>query len=351
MRKERTTWIPVEASGITEEKAQELEIGDIDAGELTHFTPEFVDTKVQDLNVKTVLKEVYLGQRNFQEARISQPEATVKIKTDKPVTTFFVGDVHFGSMYTDHKKFMDDMQKIEDHPNAFVCFMSNLIDNAIPSQFPDGMLSNPIPPDKQVVSMRKIVQNLDKKGKVIAAVTSPCHEGWTYKKTGQDVNALIFGFEGRNFPVLENGGRVNLDVGKQRYKINLFHQVGPFESNFNETHALRQMNRLNLNMEADVVVGAHKHNASAQQSFEGVNRKPVVYIRSGTYKGTGKINDQWAIGKYGPGGAEPSGQSVTMFPEKKKMIPSLELDAGMDMHDAFFLTRAIKKLKEKLGKK
>jgi len=36
---------------------------------------------------------------------------------------------------------------------------------------------------------------------------------------------------------------------------------------------------------------------------------------------------------------------------EKKMIPSLELDAGMDMHDAFFLTRAIKKLKEKLGKK
>ena len=342
---ERTHYMPVEAQGLSEEMSQQLELGAIEAESMEHFTPEFVDTKVQELNVNTVLKEVYLGQRNFQEARISQAECTVKINTELPVSIFFIGDVHFGSMWTDHKKFMEDVQQIKDHPNAYVCFMANLIDNAIPSQYPDGMLSNPIPPDKQVVSMRKIVEELNDAGKVLGAVTSPCHEGWTFKKTGQDVNALIFGFEGRNFPILENGGRLNVDVNGARYKMNLFHMVGPFESNFNETHALRQMNRLNLNMEADVVVGAHKHVASAQMSYEGVSRKPVAYIRSGTYKGIGKLNDQWAVGKYGPGGAEPSGQSVALWPHKKKMQTFLEFDTGMDAHDAFFLQSVMRGVK------
>lgn len=334
--------MPVEAQGLSEEMSQQLELASVTKGQLEHFTPEFVGTKSRELDVKDVLREVGLAQRTFEKARMSQAEGRVRIDTHHPISIFFIGDVHFGSMYTDHKKFMSDIQEIKDHPNAYVCFMSNLIDNAIPSQYPDGMLANPVPPDKQVISMRKIVQELSEAGKVLGAVTSPCHEGWTFKKTGQDVNALIFGFEGRNFPILENGGRLNVDVNGARYKMNLFHMVGPFESNFNETHALRQMNRLNLNMEADVVVGAHKHFASAQMSYEGVNRAPTAYIRSGTYKGVGKTHDQWAIGKYGPGGAEPSGQSVVLFPHKRKIQTFLEFETGMAAHDAFFLTSIMK---------
>src|SRR3972149_4295757 len=112
------------------------------------------------------------------------------------------------------------------------------------------MLNNSIPPDQQVIRMRAIMQDLNSKGKVLAVVSNPCHEGWTWKHTGQDINAMIFGFEGRRFPVLDNGSILKVAIGKGdnyvTYNIALYHQVGPFESNFNETHALRQMNRLNL---------------------------------------------------------------------------------------------------------
>jgi len=118
----------------------------------------------------------------------------------------------------------------------------------------------------------------------------------------------------------------------------LYHMCGPFESNFNETHALRQMNRLNLGMEADIVVGAHKHNATAQMVYEkaGKHRKPVTYIRSGTCKGIGKIHDQWAVGRYGVGG-EPTGQSVILWPRKKRMEAHLEFETAMLAHQSHYL--------------
>jgi len=201
---ERLTWMPPEALGLTEEQVEE--VGKMKEAEQSggweHITPKFVGIKSQSLDVGRVMREIKLAQANFQEARISQPEARVKINTDLPISIFFVGDVHYGSIYTDHDYFRKIMREIGEMPNAYVAFMSNLIDNGIPSKYPDSMLANAIPPDKQVVVMRKMVQELNEKGRVLGAVTSPCHEGWTYQKCGQEINALIFGFKERKFPVL-----------------------------------------------------------------------------------------------------------------------------------------------------
>lgn len=347
MGKERLNFIPNEAFGITDEEAQELSLASKEATFIhlptwRHFTPEFVNTKVQNLDLKSVNREMTLAQKNFTEARLSQPEGKVVFNTDLPVTIFTIGDLHYGSIYSDHKEIARKFKAIKEAPNAYVVFMSNLIDNGIPSQYPDVMLANSIPPDKQVVSMRKMVQELNDAGKVLGAVTSPCHEGWTYRKCGQDINALIFGFESRHFPVLENGGELTLSFPKFRKLMVLYHMCGPFESSFNETHALRQMNRLRLQMRADIVVGAHKHNAAANMVFEGVgrHRKPTVYMRSGSEKGTGKIYDLWAKGIYGSTG-QPTGQSVTILPDGR-MDPHLEFKTGLLAQESFMISELMK---------
>lgn len=308
-----------------------------------HFTPEFVGNQVQACDERAIMRTIEASQRSFSEARISQPDGRVNLETDLPVSIFFIGDVHAGSIYTDHKRFLRELETIIATPNAYVIFMSNMIDNAMPAQYPDSMLANAIPPDQQAVWMRRIIQRASQAGKVLGAVTSPCHEGWTWKHTGQDINAIIYGFGDRRFPVLENGSILSVKVGKVIYKVALYHQVAPFESNFNETHALRQKNRLDLLMEGDVVVGAHKHFSSAHTTFEGKGkkRKVVAYIRSGTYKGIGKIGDQWAIGRWGNSG-EPSAQSVMLWPGKRKMEAFLEFQTGIDMHTAASLQELIK---------
>lgn len=338
---EQVTWIPNEALGITDEQVQEYGLTDADYQNRKlwqHFTPDFVNTKVQKLDLAEVYRQMDKSRVLFESARISQQEGEARFKTDLPVTVFGIGDLHFGSIFTDNDEVLRKLDLIESTPNAYMVLMSNLIDNAIPAQYPDGMLSNSIPPDKQVVAMRKIIQRLDVAGKVLAAVTSPCHEGWTFKKTGQDINALLFGFEGRRFPVLENGGRLSLVFPDKTYVAALYHMMGPFESRFNKTHANKQMNRLQQDMACDIIFGGHRHTAAAEMVFEGTGttRRPAAYIRTGSEKGTMAIRDQWAVGRYGDTG-EPTGASVTLLPRIGKMDHHLEFDTGILAQECYLL--------------
>jgi hypothetical protein len=346
---ERLTYIPPEARGLTEEEDIEKNLmgklgSDKERSKWKHFTPEFVGTHVQEIKIPDLTKQINEAQRIYTEGRLSQNEGFIKIKSELPISIAFMGDLHLGSIYTSTDEVMRKIQKIKDTPNMYTVFMSNMIDNAIPSQFPVNMLANGIPPDKQVFLMRSIAEDLNKAGKVLGAVTSPCHEGWTYRHTGQDINALIYGFKNRKFPVLENGGRLHIKVGKQEYMGALYHQVGPFESNFNETHALRQLNRLNLGMEADFVVGAHRHFSAAETVYEGTgeHRKQVAYIRSGTEKGTGKLHDQFSIDRYGSTG-EPTGQVLHLWGTDRRIITNLDFDTGCLAQECFYLSEMAKR--------
>jgi hypothetical protein len=324
------TYIPPEFFGLSDEEAQGLYREGVDFSHWQHFTPDFVGTKAQTADIEELTAHARRATEIYEEGRLSQAEGFVQFRNNLPVTVFFIGDVHIGSYYTDHDLFMEHMRRIAEMPNAYIVFMSNLVDNAIPSQFPSNMLVNGLPPDKQVVYMRKVAEELNSRGKVLGAVTSSCHEGWTYKHTGQDINALIFGFPGRRFPVLQNGGRLHLQFPEREYLVVPYHKIGPFESNFNETHGLRQMNRLRQNMEADIVVGAHKHFAAAEVVYEGTGRKvkQVAYIRSGTYKGVSGVDDRFAIDNYGTTG-EPGGQSVTVLPQIDALDAHLSFEVGM----------------------
>ena len=339
----RQVYLMPEARGLTEEEDQMREIisKQLKGGpkaEWKHFTPEFVGTKVQEIRLPDLQRQINEAQRIFVEGRISQPEGYIKIRTDLPIAIAHIGDTHLGSIYTDTDEVLRKFKEVKETPNMYCILMSNMIDNAIPSQYPSNMLVNGIPPDKQVMMMRSICEDLNKSGKVLAAITSPCHEGWTYKHTGQDINALIYGFRGRKFPVLQNGGRLHLQVGKQTYMGALYHQVGPFESNFNETHALRQLNRLQQKMEPDWLAGAHRHVAAAQVVYEGngEQRKPVAYLRTGTEKGTKYPHDQFSIDRYGATG-EPTGQTVHLWPLQKMIDATCDFDTAVLAHEAYYL--------------
>lgn len=337
---ERLTWIPNEAFGISDEQAQEWAEAQ-SHGHWEHFTPEFVGVHAQTFDFKPAFEHMDQARQIYQEGRLSQPEGRVVFQTEHPITIFFLGDVHLGSIYCDHQTFFDQLRQISETPNAYIVWMSNLIDNAIPSQFPANMLVNALPPDKQVVAIRRIAEEMNQRGKVLGAVTSRCHEGWTYKHTGQDINALIFGFPDRHFPVLENGGRLYLQFPGRTLCAGLYHGVGPFESNFNETHALRQMNRLRMNGEGDILVGAHKHFAAAEVMYEGtgIHRKQVAYIRSGCFKGIGDLYDRYSVDNYASTG-EPGGQSVTILPNSGMLDAHLDFEVGILAQQAYLAHHA-----------
>jgi len=144
----------------------------------THFTPNFVDTQVAKFDMEEALRAMSERCRIYQETKITQPSAVITLDTELPVSIFFSGDWHFGSIYTDHERLLEDLHKIMETPNAYLFLMANLIDNGIPAKYPDAMLRNSLPPQEQVIAVRKIIQKLDEKGKILGAVVSPCHEGW-----------------------------------------------------------------------------------------------------------------------------------------------------------------------------
>jgi hypothetical protein len=343
----RETYIPVEALGMTEEMAEEAAKAKAALGSKetwAHFTPEFVGTKAQTVDVPIIFDQIAAAQKAFQEARISQPEGRVKINTDLPIAIAHLGDLHLGSVYTDAQEIRRKFHEVEATPNVYCVFMGNLVENGIPAKYPESMTTQVIPPEQQVVMMRQMIKDLSDKGKVLAAVESACHEGWTYRVAAQDINALIFGFPERQFPVLENGGVLHLNVGGAEYTGALYHNVGPFESNFNETHAGRQMNRLRQQMQADWVAVGHKHVAAAEEVWEGTGqeRKMVCYLRTGTEKGTGVTHDLWSQGRYGVTG-EPSGQMLHLWPGEKQMMTNLDFDTGLLAHESIMLTALAQK--------
>ena len=352
-REKTQTYMPPESRGMTiEQEEQVATVKKIlrektDKGEWDHFTPEFVDTQTPVTNMAELLKNDETTRRIKKESKMSQDHASIRIKTDLPVTVVHIGDTHIGSVFTNMKEVTRKLKVVQDTPNMYAVFMGNMIDNAIPAQFPDNMLNSTMPPDKQVEVMQTIAKEMDAKGKVLAAVESPCHEGWTYNKTGQDVNRLIYGFEGRHFPVLENGGEVDLQVGKEKYKAAFYHQTGPFNSNFNDTHAVKQMHRLNLQMNEDWVAGAHNHVGAVEEVYEGTGRRrrKVTYMRTGSEKGTGDLHDTFIQARGGKTG-EPTGQMIHLFPDKHRTMSNVDFDDGVLCHESIYLTEMAKKDKK-----
>ena len=295
-----------------------------------HYTPKFVDTKSSKLDLDSIISSMDSRSESYIQSEVSQRSAEIDMSLKYPFSIVFLADVHLGSVYTDHNQFFADMDKILATPNMYVMFLHNLVDNAIPAKYPSNMLSNSIPPGEQFPLMQSWLKKLDKKNKVLAVLEADCHEGWSWAQTGQSAAQLLYGYSGRQYPVLTNGGTVRLKTPGYDYKVGLWHKQGPFNSNFNKSHSLQQVQRLDHRGQCDVVAGGHNHVSEAMMTYYGTDESmiPVAYIRCGTYKGTGRLKDRWILDRRGVSG-EPAGQTVLFWPDHRELEVSLGLDQAI----------------------
>lgn len=340
-----------------------------------HFTPEFLDTQSQGFDVQEAI-DISKGRRDlYQREKIGQLEGHVQIETDLPITPFHIGDIHWGSIFTNQDLWLAHKDRILKTPGAYVIFYHNLVDNAIPGKFPNNILNNTVPPDVQFKVMQTWIKELDDAGKVLGAIEGDCHEGWSWQAAGVSASNLLYGYEGRKFPVLENGGILNLDLIEplpdyyvdpdgqvqksdkrnahiEKYGIGLWHKQGPFNSHFNPEHSIRQNRRLYHEGETDIEVAAHNHIAAASASYVGSkgSLRPVYYLRVGTYKGVPTVlgerefvTDKFPIDRRGISG-EPPAPSTTLWPNVHRIDSSLDFDTGMEKHLALRTEGMIKKM-------
>jgi len=318
-----------------------------------HFTPNFLDTNTSKYNVADALKVAQERRKLYADQKIDQQEGNIKIKTNMPVTIIPIGDIHWGSIFTNYELWEHHRKAILETPGVYTVFMHNLVDNGIPGKFPNNTLNNGVPPADQFRAMQTYIKELDKKGKVLGAVTSDCHEGWSWAVAGVDASALLYGYKGRKFPVIENGGILNVKVGERRdaqtYSIGLWHKQGPFNSRFNPEHALRQNRRLYHEARTDIEIGAHYHNTSASASYEGSRdlQRAVNFIRVGTYKGTSHkredVTDRWSVDKFGNSGNLP-GASIILWNNRHMVDNQMDFDTAIEKHMAIRTFALIKEM-------
>src|SRR3990167_2419366 len=309
--------------------------------EWKHFTPSFLDTQSQTVDREEVYRLLQEKQKIIKAEKIAQPEASIEIPATLPLTIFAVGDIHSGSVFTNEQLWEAHRDFILRTPGAYIIFGHNLVDNAIPTQFANNLLNNTIPPHLQFSYMQAQIKELDEHGKVLAAIEGDCHEGWSWKVAGIPASNLLYGYEGRKFPVLENGSILNAKVGNQEYRIGIWHKQGPFNSNFNKSHSLLQNRRLG-NRRTDVELAFHNHLSEALDTYVGYkeNLQHVGTIRGGSYKGYWKdgegMNDQFVIDRWGKS-SEPPGNSFMLYPFDHGFETTLGFEAGARKHEAIRL--------------
>lgn len=136
-----------------------------------------------------------------------------------------VSDVHWGHYDTDYE-YVDKLFKtIETTPDTFAVIGWNLLDAAIPAQFPDGVMWSGQTAQEQVYTFRDKLKTLYDAHKLIGGIgEASCHEGWMRKKTGWMIYRELF--DGMNdIPLLYNGGYLDINIEDQEYRMALFHQI------------------------------------------------------------------------------------------------------------------------------
>jgi hypothetical protein len=227
-------------------------------------------------------------------------------------------------MYVDYDFLDKSLKTVENTPNMKAVFTWNLLDAAIPAQFPDGLLWNGMTAQNQVYTFKEKLKELYEKDKIVAAIgESQCHEGWVGKKAGWLIYRELF--DGINVPLLLNGGILDVQVGGEVYRTGLFHKTR-YWSTLNKTHGgERIMDRI---ADCEIAFTSHMHKAGVARGtrYNPPFRKATAIVAGGT----SKLKDRWLRGHIGEEG-EPGFQSVVLWADDHKMETIFQLDAASEM--------------------
>lgn len=144
-----------------------------------------------------------------------------KFPKNKKLQIAFIGDIHYGSIYSDVERFENAVEKIKKNKNIKVILMGDLIENASRGSIGAGIYEQTITPNTQI-------WNIAKKLKPIANQILYMHEGnheeRSYRFNGFNVGEAIANYLG--IPYIRHMALTDLNIGKQKYRIFTWHGYG-----------------------------------------------------------------------------------------------------------------------------
>lgn len=271
------------------------------------------DKKLIDLMIQ--------GQEIIREFDPRQREVYPSYNTDKWVGIPFFGDLHVDHYKTDLKGIAEDFDAVGGEQDVFPIVNGDFGDWA-DIRFPGYNLPGMILP----MRLRyKLCHEILDKLKNLLAVTTGDHDDWLNNRGFFDIIGALQ--ERRNEKGLKTyylgyGGFINFKVGKNTYKLGVYHRY-KHESKLNIFHPNINFLR-DLAPDCDVVAIAHRHD-TVGISYQMYQKQPRVFIRSGSHQ---YLTDYaW---KYGFGGAIAMSPMVLLNGAKKQMIACPNYKEGLE---------------------
>lgn len=278
---------------------------------------EYPDRYITELSFDELNDEMIRRSRLRQKVEIKEYEATVKIKTDKPIGIVWWADQHVGGQFVDYERLRWEADEIKANPYLKVALGGDFSDSFVwlPAAFDD--VANLTEQNLYLYRLMEYV-GWDK---ILFCVIGN-HQKWS-RRSGLD------GYDEmrRRIPVFEGIGTVDLQINDVSYMGAVIHKAkgsSYLDPNFGGKRFLRE------NDGYDFVMTAHNHEGGAQT----VNRKDtygereVALLAGKTFKETDDWHDtQGFKRKIGVG----LGSNGIIFNHKKKsMLPVSSFSKMLD---------------------
>lgn len=239
---------------------------------------------------------------------------------DHPILLWVLADAHVGSMGGEYSVLKERIELLSTVRHGYGISAGDTTDNFLPSRIPQGMFNQIIPPRLQ----KQLVEHQYKKlkGHWLAAVQG------NHEKRSEDVDDFHFtSYLAKQLGCynMGYGGLLTLELGKQVYEIAVRHQYR-CSSSLNITHTCKRL-REREHPNADISIVAHNHQGACEQLHHP--DKSRIYIRPGSFKGVDKYSR--SIGYNETPHCIPS---VILYPDKRKMIPFLNIDDALTVFES-----------------
>lgn len=284
-----------------------------------HVAPQFPDLVEEEFDWREWVKAAVEMQDLHQRAEITQNTCTVDLTAvDRPIAVMFTADWHLGSLGTDYRSWMQDIEYVIDTPDLYLGVVGDVKDNFRYFRDLSAILSQLFPPHIQTKMVGEVTKELVKAGKLLFHTWGNHDYEWDTSMTGY--SHMVELIHSAGVPFLSGQGLVNLLVGQQRYPTLVIHRTR-FNSYLHTLHGNKRA--YELIYPARIVVTAHTHNPDyetftrydlAESLGEGFGGTSYL-VKCGTYK----LNDGYSARNFGL----PRCATITcvLYPDRQKVVP------------------------------
>lgn len=239
-----------------------------------------------------------------------------------PVAISFISDQHIApGTACDFRRMREDANLIRETPGLYACLAGDGVDNHL--KIRSAVLGAQSTPGEQWELFDYYLGLFAEK---ILVVCSGNHDAWTVQFAGTDMLKVIA--QANRVRYCPAAARITIKVEEQVYSLAFRHQYR-YNSNFNQTHCVKQWFRMGEES-FDVGVIGHHHEAAIEAFLaQGAVRWAA---RPGSYQITTPYTDQYGFNK-----AKPTCPTFILFGGEEKRIIGF-----WDVRDAVIMLKALR---------